>query len=53
MRRIHFMQQWFSLSDLAIKEFFFVIRLCRNFAQPQAFRRLFDERTILRFRNHL
>jgi len=53
MLRVHFMQQWFSLSVPAMEEAFFDIPLYREFAQLRAFGRLPDERTILRFRHRL
>jgi IS5 family transposase len=53
MLRIHFMQQWFTLSDPAMEEAFFDIPLCREFAQLEEFGRLPDESTILRFRHRL
>ena len=53
MLRIHFMQQWFNLSDPAMEEAFFDTPLYREFAQLPAFGRLPDESTILRFRHRL
>jgi IS5 family transposase len=53
MLRIHFMQQWFTLSDPAMEEAFFDTPLYREFAQLQEFGRLPDESTILRFRHRL
>lgn len=53
MLRVHFLQQWFSLSDPAMEEAFFDTPLYREFAQLQAFGRLPDESTILRFRHRL
>ncbi len=53
MLRIHFMQQWFTLSDPAMEEAFFDTPLYREFAQLDAFARLPDESTILRFRHRL
>ncbi len=53
MLRVHFMQQWFSLSDPAMEEAFFDTPLYREFAQLQEFGRLPDESTILRFRHRL
>ena len=53
MLRIHFMQQWFTLSDPAMEEAFFDIPLCREFTQLDAHSRLPDEPTILRFRHRL
>ena len=53
MVRIHFMQQWFTLSDPAMEEAFFDTPLYREFAQLDEFSRLPDESTILRFRHRL
>ena len=53
MLRIHFMQQWFTLSDPAMEEAFFDTPLYREFAQLEEFARLPDESTILRFRHWL
>jgi IS5 family transposase len=53
MLRIHFMQQWFSLSDPAMEEAFFDTPLYREFAKLEEFGRLPDESTILRFRHRL
>ena len=53
MLRVHFMQQWFSLSDPAMEEAFFDTPLYREFAQLDAHGRLPDESTILRFRHRL
>ena len=53
MLRIHFMQQWFTLSDPGMEEAFFDTPLFREFAQLDAFDRLPDESTILRFRHRL
>ena len=53
MLRVHFMQQWFSLSDPAMGEAFFDTPLYREFAQLSAHGRLPDESTILRFRHRL
>jgi IS5 family transposase len=53
MLRIHFIQQWFTLSDPAMEEAFFDTPLCREFAQLEEFGRLPDESTILRFRHRL
>ena len=51
--RIHFMQQWFTLSDPAMEEGFFDTPVYREFAQLEEFARLPDESTILRFRHRL
>jgi transposase, IS5 family len=53
MLRIHFLQQWFSLSDPAMEEAFFDTPLYGEFAQLEALARLPDESTILRFRHRL
>jgi len=53
MLRVHFMQQWFTLSDPAMEEAFFDTPLYREFAQLEEFTRLPDESTILRFRHRL
>jgi transposase, IS5 family len=53
MLRIHFLQQWFSLSDPAMEEAFFDTPLYGEFAQLEALSRLPDESTILRFRHRL
>jgi IS5 family transposase len=53
MLRVHFMQQWFSLSDPAMEEAFFDTPLYREFAQLQEMARVPDESTILRFRHRL
>ena len=53
MLRIHFLQQWFSLSDPAMEEAFFDTPLYREFAQLDAHGRLPDESTICRFRHRL
>jgi IS5 family transposase len=53
MLRVHFMQQWFTLSDPAMEEAFFDTPLYREFAQLEEFGRLPDKSTILRFRHRL
>jgi IS5 family transposase len=54
MLRIHFLQQWFALSDPAMEEALFDVPLFREFAQlPTGVTRLPDESTILRFRHLL
>ena len=53
MLRIHFMQQWFTLSDSGMEEAFFDTPLLREFAQLKELARLPDESTILRFRHRL
>jgi len=54
MLRIHFLQQWFALSNPAMEEALFDVPLFREFAQlPGGVARLPDESTILRFRHLL
>ena len=53
MLRIHFMQQWFTLSDPAMEESLHDIALFREFANLSWEDRLPDETTILRFRRLL
>ena len=53
MLRIHFMQQWFTLSDPAMEEALHDMPLFREFAQLDWNTRLPDESTILRFRHLL
>ena len=53
MLRIHFMQQWFTLSDPGMEEAFFDTPLLREFARLDEFARLPDEGAILRFRHRL
>ena len=53
MLRTHFMQQWFTLTDPAMEEAFFDTPIYREFAKLEAFGRLPDESTILRFRHRL
>ena len=54
MLRIHFMPQWFGLSDPAMEEALHYMALFREFAQLDAgATRLPDESTILRFRHLL
>ena len=53
MLRIHFMQQWFTLSDPAMEEALHDVPLFREFAQLGWDQRLPDESTILRFRHLL
>ena len=50
---VHFLQQWFSLSDPAMEEASFDVLLYRGFAQSDATGRMPDESTILRFRHRL
>ena len=51
--RTHCMQQWFELSDSAMKEAFSDTPLFREFAQTGKSTRMPDERTIMRFRHRL
>ena len=53
MLRIHFMQQWFTLSDPAMEEALHDVPLFREFAGLNYEMRLPDESTILRFRHLL
>jgi IS5 family transposase len=53
MLRIHFMQQWFTLSDPAMEEALHDVPLFREFAGLNYETRLPDESTILRFRHML
>mgnify|MGYP002144878034 FL=1 len=54
MLRIHFLQQWFSLSDPAMEEALYDVPLYREFAGLDVgVDRLPDESTILRFRHLL
>jgi len=54
MLRIHFLQQWFSLSDLAMEEALNDVPLYREFAGLEGVApRLPDKTTILRFRHLL
>jgi len=53
MLRIHFMQQWFTLSDPAMEEALHDVPLFREFAGLNYEVRLPDESTILRFRHLL
>src|SRR5690349_9318799 len=54
MLRIHFMQQWFTLSDPAMEESLHDMPLFREFARLEGRdTRLPDETTILRFRHLL
>ena len=50
---MHFMQQWFSVSDPAMEDTLFHTPLYREFAHLDVHGRLHDESTILRFRNRL
>ena len=53
MLRVHFMQQWFTLSDPAMEEALHDIALFREFASLSWDSRIPDESTILRFRHLL
>jgi IS5 family transposase len=54
MLRVHFMQQWFTLSDPAMEEALYDVPLHREFAGlGEASMKLPDETTILRFRHRL
>jgi IS5 family transposase len=54
MLRVHFLQQWFGLSDPAMEEALHDVPLYREFADLEGpMRRLPDESTILRFRRLL
>ena len=53
MLRIHFMQQWFTLSDPAMEEALHDVPMFRDFAGLNWETRLPDETTILRFRRLL
>jgi transposase, IS5 family len=50
---VHFMQQWFCLSDPTMEEAFFETPPYREFAQLDAHGRLPDESTILRSRHRM
>lgn len=50
---IHFMQQWFTLSNAGMEEAFFGTPAHRDFAQLEEFARLPQEPTIQRFRHRL
>ncbi|VWD35466.1 transposase, IS4 family protein [Burkholderia lata] len=53
MLRIHFMQQWFGLSDVAMEEALYDVPLYRQFAGLGGMSRLPDRVSILRFRHVL
>ena len=53
MLRIHFLQQWFGLSDLAMEEALFEVSLYRDFAGLGSTERIPDRVSILRFRHLL
>ena len=51
--RIHFLQQWFGLSDLAMEEALFEVSLYRDFAGLGSTEQVPDRVSILRFRHLL
>lgn len=51
MLRIHFLQQWFGLSDLTMEEALFETALYREFAGISSVERIPDRVSILRFRH--
>lgn len=53
MLRIHFLQQWFGLSDMAMEEALYDVPLYRQFAGLCGMSRLPDRVSILRFRHLL
>jgi IS5 family transposase len=53
MLRIHFVQQWFGLSDLAMEEALFETTLYREFVVLSSVDRIPDRVSILRFRHLL
>ena len=53
MLRIHYLQQWFALSDPAMEEALHDMPVFREFAKLDGASRLPDETTILRFRHLL
>ena len=53
MLRLHFLRQWFGLSDMATEEALFDIPLYRNFAGMRSMARMPDWVSILRFRHLL
>ena len=53
MLRIHYLQQWFALSDPAMEEALHDMPVFREFAKLDGLDRLPDETTILRFRHLL
>lgn len=53
MLRIHFLQQWFGLSDVAMEEALYDVPLYREFAELGGMSRLPDRVGILRFRHLL
>lgn len=53
MLRIHFLQQWYTLADLAMEEALYESAPLRQFAKLSLSDRLPDETTILNFRRRL
>ncbi len=53
MLRIHFLQQWYALSDPAMEEALYEIASMRQFAWVSLLEALPDETTILNFRHLL
>jgi transposase, IS5 family len=53
MLRVHYLQQWFALSDPAMEEALHDMPVFREFAKLGDVARLPDETTILRFRHLL
>ena len=53
MLRIHFLQRWFGLSDLAMGEALFEVSLYRDFVGLGSTGRIPDRVSILRFRHLL
>ena len=53
MLRVHYLQQWFALSDPAMEEALHDMPVFREFARLDSTGRLPDETTILRFRHLL
>ena len=53
MLRIHFLQQWFGLSDFGVEEALFDVPLYRQFAGLGGMNRLPDRVSIPRFRHLL
>ncbi|OLH86983.1 hypothetical protein DXO216_16040 [Xanthomonas oryzae pv. oryzae] len=53
MLRIHFLQQWYALSDPAMEEALYEIASMRQFARLSLLEAIPDETTILNFRHLL
>ncbi len=53
MLRIHFLQQWYALSDPAMEEALYEIASMRQFARVSLLEAIPDETTILNFRHFL